>query len=365
MAAAKIGVGIIGATPGQSWAAVAHVPALRLLPGYEIVAVANSNAASAEAAAGTLSIPTAHADAAALAQDPAVDLVAVTVKVPHHNALVDAALDAGKMVYCEWPLGNGLAEAEAMAARAASLGVRTAVGLQARSSPTIRYLRDLIRDGYIGEVLSATLVGSSISHGPVAPANLKYLYDRKNGAGALAIPFGHTIDALCFCLGEFTEVSATLATRRKTFTVAETGEVLPSTIDDQIAVSGLLEGGIVVSAHYRSGASRGTNLLWEINGTKGDLQITSDSGHGQLADLVLMGGQSADTALAVMEVPAEYRTVSAETPSYAVNVGEAYARFALGPDAPDPVPDFDHAVVRHRLLDAIERSAANGERIKL
>jgi predicted dehydrogenase len=160
-------------------------------------------------------------------------------------------------------------------------------------------------------------------------------------------------------------VTATLATRRKTFTVAETGAVLPSTIDDQIAVSGVLEGGAVVCAHYRSGLARGTNLLWEINGTKGDLQITSNSGHGQLADLVLMGGQGADTALAVMDIPAQYRTVAAETPGYAVNVGEAYARFALGPDAPDPVPDFAHAVVRHRLLDAIERSAASGERIRL
>ena len=211
MASAKIGVGIIGATPGQSWAAVAHVPALRLLPGYEIVAVAGSNAASAKAAADALGIPKAHADAAALAHDPAVDLVAVTVKVPHHKALVDAALDAGKMVYCEWPLGNGLAEAEAMAARAKSLGVRTAVGLQARSSPTIRYLRDLVRDGYVGDVLSTTLVGSSVSHGPLAPTGQMYLYDRANGASVLTIPFGHTIDALCWCLGEFTEVTATLA----------------------------------------------------------------------------------------------------------------------------------------------------------
>jgi predicted dehydrogenase len=252
-----------------------------------------------------------------------------------------------------------------MAARAREQGVRTAVGLQARSSPTIRYLRDLIREGYVGQVLSTTLVGSAMSHGAMAPANQIYLYDRANGASALTIPFGHTIDALCWCLGEFTEVSATLATRRETFTVAETGEVLPSTIDDQIAVSGLLEGGIAVSAHYRGGMSRGTNLLWEINGTQGDLQITAGSGHAQIFDLTLMGGRGEDAGLAVMEVPAQYHTVSSELPSFAVNVGEAYARFAQGQGAADPVPDFDHAVVRHRLIDAIERSAASGTRITL
>jgi len=131
----RIGVGVVGATPGRSWSTLAHIPALRLLPGYEVVAVANGSMASSQAAATALDLPRAFPDAAALARDPAVDLVAVTVKVPHHKALVDAALDAGKMIYCEWPLGNGLAEAEAMASRARSIGVRTAVGLQARSSP--------------------------------------------------------------------------------------------------------------------------------------------------------------------------------------------------------------------------------------
>lgn len=361
----RIGVGIVGVTPGRSWATMSHIPALRALPEYEIVAVANSNQASSQAAAAALDIPHAYASAAELAQDSAVDLVAVTVKVPFHKQLVDAALDARKMVYCEWPLGNGLAEAKAMAARAKELGVRTAVGLQARSSPTIRYVRDLVRDGYIGEVLSTTLVGSAVSQGAVAPQDQAYLYERKNGANALTIPFGHTIDALCFCLGEFKEVWATLETRHETFTVAETNEVRPFEVADQIVVGGVLESGAVVSAHYRGGMSRGTNLLWEINGTKGDLQITSGYGHAQMFDLTLMGGQGDDTGLAVMEIPVNYRTAPAAIAGFGVNVGEAYARFAQGADAPDPVPDFAHAVKRHELIDAIERSAASGERVTL
>ncbi len=361
----KIGVGIIGATPGQSWATMAHIPALRSLAAYEIVGVANSSEASSRSAAQALGIARSYASPAELAQDGDVDLVAVTVKVPFHKQLVDAALDAGKMVYCEWPLGNGLAEAKAMAARAKALGVRTAVGLQARSSPTIRYLRDLIRDGYVGEVLSTTLVGSAVSQGPLAPQGQAYLYERKNGASALTIPFGHTIDALCWCLGEFAEVSATLKTRRKTFTVIETGEVRPIEIDDQIVIGGVLESGVVVSAHYRGGMSRGTNLLWEINGTQGDLQITSGYGHAQMFELTLHGGQGADAGLSVMQIPAKYRTVAAEVQGFGVNVAEAYARFAQGADVADPIPDFADGVKRHELIDAIERSAASGQRVTL
>jgi predicted dehydrogenase len=361
----KIRVGIVGVTPDRSWAARAHIPALRALPGFEITGVASSTENSARLAADAFDIPNAFPSVAALAEDPTVDLVAITVKVPHHKELVDTVLDAGKMVYCEWPLGNGLAEAKAMAARARELGVRTVVGLQARSSPTIRYVRDLIRAGYIGNVLSTSMIGSAGGWGPVAQSGQIYLNDRSNGATALTIPFGHTIDALCWCLGEFREVSAVLDTRRKTFTVAETKEVLPMNADDQIVVSGVLDNGIIASVHYRGGVSRGTNFLWEINGTEGDLHVTARLGHAQLTDLTLRGGNGADTELSVMEIPPQYRTVPTIIVGPAVNVAETYARFAAGLSVGDPAPDFGDALRRHELLDAIERSSQTGQRVRI
>jgi predicted dehydrogenase len=359
------GVGIFGLRPGQSWSARTHLPALRALPGYDVVAIANSNAESSRAAATELGIPHAFGSAHDLLADPDVDLVAVTVRVPQHRELVDAAITAGKAVYCEWPLGVDVVDAEAMAEHARTAGVRTAVGLQARSTPTIRYVRDLIRDGYVGEVLSTTLVGSGGSNGAIEPESRVYLNDRANGANVLTIPFAHIIDALCWTLGEFTEVSATLATRRPTYIVEETQEVRSRDVYDQIAVSGLLTGGIVASAHYRAGVSRGTNFLWEINGTEGDLQITSPSGSAQLSELTLHGGRGDESGLTVMAIPDEYRTAPTVLAGPAVTLAEAYARFAEGPTAADPIPDFDHAVLRHKLIAAIERSAATGRRITL
>ena len=88
MAARRLGVGIVGLTPGRSWAALAHVPALRALADdFEIVGVANSSLESGEAAARALGLPRAYRDVAELAAAPEVDVVAVTVKVPHHLAL--------------------------------------------------------------------------------------------------------------------------------------------------------------------------------------------------------------------------------------------------------------------------------------
>src|SRR5207302_4646858 len=136
-----------------------------------------------------------------------VDVVAVTVKVPYHLELATAALNAGKAVYCEWPLANGLIEAETLAALAKKRGVLAVAGLQARSAPSVAYVRDLIEQGYVGEVLSTTLIGSGMGWGPTVEPFNAYLNDRKNGATMLSIAVGHTADALCHCLGEIRELS--------------------------------------------------------------------------------------------------------------------------------------------------------------
>ncbi len=146
-------------------------------------------------------------------------------------------------------------------------------------------------EGYVGEVLSTTLSGSGMGWGPAVEPFNAYLNDKKNGATMLSIALGHAADALCHCVGEVRELSATMTVRRKTFTVAETGESKPMTADDQVAVSGLLMGGAAVSIHYRGGSSRGTNLLWEINGSEGDLQLTATGGQAQIWEMDLPGGK--------------------------------------------------------------------------
>src|SRR5258708_19157769 len=127
---------------------------------------------------------------------------------------------------------------------------------------------------------------------PETPQSEAYTADIKNGATMLSIPLGHTLDALCHCLGEVRELSATMAVRRTSFAIVETGEIKPMTSHDQVSVSGLLDGGAALSVHYRGGMSRGTNLLWEINGTQGDLQITSFGGHDQISELTVHAANS-------------------------------------------------------------------------
>jgi predicted dehydrogenase len=128
--AKKIRVGIIGANPDRGWATQAHIPALTSLSDdFEITALSTTRRESADAAAAFFGVPLAFDNHEDLVNNPAVDVVAVTVKVPYHLELATAALGASKSVYCEWPLGNGLKEAETLAELAKRQRVRLGNGL--------------------------------------------------------------------------------------------------------------------------------------------------------------------------------------------------------------------------------------------
>ena len=158
--------------------------------GVGIVGVANTSKVSAEAAAAATELRRAFADVAELVAAPEVDIVTIAVKVPPHLEIVKAAIGAGKHVYCEWPLGNGLAEAEEMAALAQAKGVLGVAGTHARVATEIEYLRYLIADGFVGGVLSTTLIarGGALQGGGAIPDRKTYAYllDRSNGATLLS-----------------------------------------------------------------------------------------------------------------------------------------------------------------------------------
>src|SRR5881398_3338235 len=232
-----LGVGIIGVSPVRGWAATAHIPALRALPSYEIRALSAHNAESARAIGAAFGVGTVFSDNEQLVTQPDIDLVVVTVKVPHHRELVSAALAAGKAVYCEWPLGRDLEDTRAMATLAAERGVHTIVGLQAGQAPAIEFVQELLSDGYVGEVLSTTMVGLSVTGDVLGQPNA-YMLDKANGANLLTISVGHSLDILNHVLGEFADLSAVSDLRRPLITIEETGEQIVKTAADQIAVIG-------------------------------------------------------------------------------------------------------------------------------
>ncbi len=358
-----IKVGIIGVHPDKGWATTAHIPALKGLSDFRLTAISHNNLDIATAAAGKFGVPYAMGTAEELVASPDVDLVVIAVKVTRHKELVTKAIAAGKAVFSEWPLGMNLADAVAMRDFARSKGVATTIGLQTRAAPPFAYARDLIRDGYLGEVLSATQIGSGIVWGEAMSSSFAYTLDRAAGAAMLNVPFAHSIDALLYALDScFEAVTGTLMTRRQTIRLEETGVELPMTVPDQVMVSGQLANGVAVAAHFRGGLSRGTNFHVEINGTKGDLIITSPVGYVGFGGFKVMGA-SGRGQLEELDIPANYRAERfCEGPQQILAI--AYERLASDfLQRTQLRPTFDDAVTLHRLIDTIEHSEGSSCRI--
>src|SRR5712691_181400 len=301
----RIRVGIVGATvtPGGSgWGAHAHVPALHTLPDYELTAVCTAHEDTAGASREAFGAKLAFHNFDDMLGHADVDLVVVAVRVPGHHDLVMRALQSGRAVFCEWPLGANVAEAEQMAHLAAERKLRTAVGLQARSDPTLMYARELVEQGHIGEVLSVNVsyVSQAVTQ---RGAGRIWQGDRRNGANTLTIAGGHAIDAVCFVLGEFTDVSARLATKITEWHNTDTGETMQVDSPDWISVSGRLGQGAEVSFLVTTVPSGPSGNRFEIYGREGTLVISGGSsnvGPNQLH------GARGDEPLTAMEPPERF-----------------------------------------------------------
>jgi predicted dehydrogenase len=362
----KIRVGIVGATVtqgGSGWGANAHVPALKASPRYEVTAVCTAHEDTAKASAATFGVERAFHRFSDMAAHPEVDLIAVCVRVPKHRDLVMAGLQAGKAVLCEWPLGANLAEAEEMAGLARQRALKTIVGLQARSDPAILYARDLIHEGHIGEVLTASLttaVPAVLQRGP----GRIWQGVRANGANTLTIAGGHAIDALCAVLGEFAEVSARVSTRIPEWRTLE-GKSVPVDSPDSINVIGRMASGAEVSVSVAAVPSNPGGNRIEIYGREGALVIRTD-GSFNIGPSHVHAGKGKEP-MAAMPVPSKYKVAPDGTPAgQPYNVAQAYARAAdalRGGGSFDV--DFNLAVQRHKLIDAIERSSATGRSVRV
>jgi predicted dehydrogenase len=360
----RIRVGVVGASAQRGFASLSHLPALKALADFELVAVCSSSVKTAAEAARHYGARLAFADAASLARNPAVDLVTVSVKVPEHLPAVMAAIDAGKHVYCEWPLGRDTGEAVAMRDAAARRSVCNVVGLQGQMAPAINYVKELVGQSYVGRVLAATMIGSAPSWGPSVES--AYQADMASGANILTITCGHQLDALCYCLGEFRELSATTVNQRPRIRLGNTGDEIAKNTPDQVVVDGIIGDDIAVAFQMRAGTARGTEFLFEIHGTEGDLVVTPSTSRAsmQRQELSVRGGRSDEKGLVDLPVPDRLRWVPASVPQGSpYNVAQLYVKLAQSIRSATPAtPDFTAAVTRHRMIDAIARSAQTGQR---
>jgi predicted dehydrogenase len=121
-------------------------------------------------------------------------------------------LKAGKDAFVEWPLGANLQQAEEMLATAKQSGSKTIVGLQARPSPVIQKIKQLVKDKAIGDLLSSEMRYAVGFVADTEPAGVDYMTKKAVGGNLLTILFSHMADPAYYALGGLEEVSALLTT---------------------------------------------------------------------------------------------------------------------------------------------------------
>ena len=373
---AMIGHAFMGAAHSQAWRTAPHFFDLPLHP--ETALLVGRDAARTAAAAERLGWAATSTDWQDAVRRDDVDLVDVCTPGDTHAEIAIAALEAGKHVLCEKPLANSVAEAEAMVAaadRAAERGVRAMVGFTYRRVPAIALARQLVAEGRIGEVrhVRAAYLQDWIAD-PAAPMSWRLEAD-KAGSGALGDIGAHVVDLTQHITGEqVTGVSAALETFVKerplpaaagslSGTAGEgTGSV---TVDDAaVFLARFSGGGLATFEATRFALGRKNAIRIEVNGSLGSLAFDFED----MNVLEFFDGADPDETagfrrIVVTEPGHPY--VGAWWPAghglgyehaFTHQVVDLVGALAAGEQ---PTPSFADGLAVQRVLDAVQRSAAD------
>ena len=368
----KLSLGVIGASANYGWSMRAHMPAFLGLPEYDLVAVCTTKKETAEESAAKYGARKSYWNYNDLISDPEIDIVDVCVKAPNHYEIVMAALEAGKHVFCEWPLGANSSQSQEMADLAKAKGVMTMVGLQSRYAPSFQYLRQLVSQGYLGRMVSANMTMFLPGITRARTTQSAWNAEKEAGAHALNIATGHALDVFLWSLGELKEVQSIVATQISEWKVSDISAItmtvsdkkIPVTSPDNVLLVGKLENDALASVHIGSIPWHGTAFRLEAYGTEGTLIVTSDQ-MVEMVDPIIKGAKSEDKDLQILSAPPEFLWTPKEVPEgVAVNMAQMFRQFAKDIKAGKKShPDFEEAARRHKTLDALELASKQQSRV--
>src|SRR6266550_3184953 len=144
----KLRVGVIGT---GRWAGMAHIPGWKRSPLVDLVVVCDVDREKAEARAKEFDVPSVETDYQKVLSRNDIDVVDIVTSGDNHEPLTFAALEAGKHVLVEKPVCHDYKDVWRAHDLARSKSLKTKVGLTFRYAPAVRYMFELIRDGFIGK----------------------------------------------------------------------------------------------------------------------------------------------------------------------------------------------------------------------
>lgn len=315
------------------------IPALKVVPECDVVAICSRDSRRAGEVAGQLGIPAHYGSLAEMLSD--CDVEAVYIPTPNSCHVDEAikALRAGKHVLCEKPLGIDAADAERLAKVQRETGLQVSEAIMVRYHPRWLAARDIIRSGRLGEVKQIHATYSVMN---ANPDDIRFRADLAGGAlGDVGL---YPIAAARFLFEA--EPVAAMATFEK---------ATPEGVD--IAVAGLLEFPGNRNLLF-SGALLQAWAHWIIiTGTEGWMEIPiAVWPSAEQETIIRLRGRDDlfDTSVETLRF--------GPTNQYEHEL-RAFASAVRG-ESEQPWP-IANAVAGMRILDAIRQSAASGTRVEI
>lgn len=348
----QIGVGIIGA---GGWAKHGHIPAIRQLDQFRIVAVSSRRQKTADALAAELDVPHGYGDYQDLIADSDVDLVVIPTPGPEHAYLVRAAIASGKDVYSEWPLTTSTAESPELLKLAEERGIRHVVGLQRRFAPSADYAHDLIDQGYVGTIRGVSMSVGVDAFAPSMAERYRWTIDEANFTNVLSIYAGHFFDLLFHLVGRPGKFTAITQNQFPATAIVETGEQVPNTSADEIVVIGALQPTGLFTIQIEGAQTHKTGLQIDITGTDGVLRITNPRAFQNKHDNTLEGMRDGATTFTPLPVPDEYAPLgSPDLDVSSLDTAYLYAAYARDrATGTSDASNFHDAVELHQMIDRV------------
>ncbi len=268
----EIGIGIVGGgymgkAHAAAMAAVGTLFETALRPRLEVVSASSS--ASADRYRDAFGFRRAAADWQDLVADPAVDAIIIASPQATHRAIAEAAFELGKPVFCEKPMGETLADAQAMVDLAEASGCVNMIGFNYIRTPASRCARDLIASGAIGRITWFRGEHTEDFYAdPTAPASWR-TEGRANGTMGDLAP--HMINAARALAGPIVSVMADIET------VHSSRGGVPVSNDDQAHMLCRFESGAMGHLFFsRVATGRKMGYAYEVNGTKGSIRFDQE-----------------------------------------------------------------------------------------
>nr|WP_306264778.1 Gfo/Idh/MocA family oxidoreductase [Pararhizobium sp. IMCC3301] len=268
-----VGGGYMGKAHSVAMQAVGAVFETRLRPVCELICTTSQ--AGAEKKAAAFGFNRATADWRALVNDPAVEAIIIASPQETHRDIALAAFKLGKPVFCEKPLGAGLADSRIMVEAAEQSGLPNMVGFNYIRTPASQLARSIVASGEIGAV--TYFRGEHTEDffcDPQMPGTWR-TRGRSNGTMGDLAP--HMINGALALAGPIASLSADIETVHQTRPGENGSGPQAVTNDDHAQFMCRFENGAMGTLYFsRVATGRKMGYAYEIFGTKGSIRFDQE-----------------------------------------------------------------------------------------